>query len=98
MKKNHLKKKVWVVTEIAYVLDAPLHVSPSIEDQIVYQKHLDDSIIAACIMLASMSPGLQKQHEAMIAYDIVAHLKVLFHEQARSKRFEVSKMLFRSRM
>ena len=34
----------------------------------------------------------------MIAYDIVAHLKELFHEQARSERFEVSKMLFCSRM
>ena len=49
-------------------------------------------------MLESMSPGLQKQHEAMTAYDIVAHLKELFHEQARSKRFKVSKMIFRSRM
>ena len=88
--------------KIAYVLDTPLPVSPSvdasIEDQIAYQKHLDDSIIAACIMLASMSLGLQKQHEAMTAYDIVAHLKELFHEQVRSERFEVSKMLFRSRM
>ena len=34
----------------------------------------------------------------MTAYDIVAHLKELFHEQARSGRFEVSKILFRSRM
>ena len=88
--------------KIAYVLDAPLLVSPSVDasvgDQIAYQKHLDDSIIAAYIMLASMSPRLQKQHEAMTAYDIVAHLKELFHEQARSERFEVSKMLFRSRM
>ena len=49
-------------------------------------------------MLASMSPRLQKQHEAMTTYDIVAHLKELFHEQARSKRLEVSKMLFHSRM
>ena len=88
--------------KIAYVLDSTLLVSPSIDasvgDQITYQKHLDDSIIAACIMLASMSSGLQKQHEAMTTYDIVAHLKELFHEQARSERFEVSKMLFRSRM
>ena len=45
-----------------------------------------------------MSPGLQKQHEAMTAYDIVAHLKELFHEQVRSGRYEVSKMLFCSRM
>ena len=88
--------------KIAYVLDAPLLVSPYVDvyvrDHITYQKHLDDSIITACIMLASMSPGLQKQHEAMITYDIVTHLKELFHEQARSERFEVSKMIFRSRM
>ena len=90
------------VEKIAYFLDAPLLVSPSVDasigDQITYQKHLDDSIIAACIMVASISPGLQKQHVAMTTYDIVAHLKELFHEQARSERFEVSKMLFRSRM
>ena len=84
--------------KIAYVLDAPLPVSPYVGDQIAYQKHIDDSIIAACVMLASMSPGLQKQHEAMTTYDIAAHLKELFHEQARSERFEVSKMLFRSKM
>ena len=88
--------------KITYVLDTPLPVSPSVDasvgDQIAYQKHLNDSIIAACIMLASMSPGLQKQHEDMTAYDIVGHLKELFHEQARSERFEVSKMLFRSKM
>ena len=88
--------------KIAYVFDAPLLVFSSVDasvgDQIAYQKHLDDSIIAACIMLASMSPGPQKQHEAMTAYEIVAHLKELFHEQARSERFEVSKLLFLSRM
>ena len=73
--------------KIAYVLVAPLPVSPYVGDQIAYQKHMDDSIIAACIMLASMPSGLQKQHEAMTAYNIVAHLKELFHEQARSERF-----------
>ena len=34
----------------------------------------------------------------MTTYDIVAHLKELFHEQARSERFEVSKMIFNLRM
>ena len=48
----------------------------------------------ACIDVS----GLQKQHEAITAYDIVAHLQELFHEQARSERFEVSKNLFLSRM
>ena len=34
----------------------------------------------------------------MTTYDIAVHLKELFHEQSKSERFEVSKMLFRSRM
>ena len=59
--------------KIAYVLDAPLlessFIDASVEDQIAYQKHLDDSMIATCIMLALMSPKLQKQHEAMTTYD-----------------------------
>ena len=55
-------KIVLKAEKIAYVLDAPLLVSPYVDvyvrDHIAYQKHLDDSIIAACIMLASMSLGL----------------------------------------
>ena len=60
---------------IAYVLDGRLPnslvVDASDEDQKAYQKHLDDNVIAACILLASMSPELQKQHEAMTAHAIV---------------------------
>ena len=48
------------VERIAYVLDVPLpessSVDASVEDQIAYQKPLDDNMIVACIMLASMSP------------------------------------------
>ena len=87
---------------IAYVLDGPLPESPIVDSydeyHNAYQKHLDDNVIATCIILASMSPELQKQHEAMIAHAIIVHLKELFHEQARSERFEVSKLLFFSKM
>ena len=87
---------------IAYVLNGPLPkslvVDASNEDQNAYQKHLYDNVITTCIMLASMSPKLQKQHEAMIAHAIVVHLKELFHEQVRSERFKVSKLLSRSEM
>ena len=34
----------------------------------------------------------------MSAHAIVIHLKDLFHEQERSERFEVSKLLFRSKI
>ena len=47
---------------IVYVLDGPLLESPVVdrsdEDQNAYHKHLDDNVIATCIMLASMSPKL----------------------------------------
>ena len=34
----------------------------------------------------------------MTTHNIVVHLKELFYEQARSKRFEISKLLFLSKM
>ena len=64
----------------------------------MYQKHVDDSEIASCIMLASMTIELQMQHETMEAYDIVIHLKKLFDKNARSERFEISKLLFSTKM
>ena len=51
-----------------------------------------------CIMLASMSHELQKYHEAMDSNTVVFHMRELFYEHARSERFEVFKMLFRSKM
>ena len=50
------------VERITYVLDGSLPESPAIdafdEDHKAYQKHLDNSVIATCIMLTSMSPEL----------------------------------------
>ena len=63
-----------------------------------YQKHADDMDVACCIMLASMSPELQKQHEHMDAPTILLHLKELFEELSRTERYERSKALFRCRM
>ncbi|KAJ8754887.1 hypothetical protein K2173_015399 [Erythroxylum novogranatense] len=88
--------------ELGYVLDVPLPdplaVDASDEDQKSYRKHLKDSDMATCIMLASMSPELQKQHESMDANTIVFHLRELFDEQARSERFETSRLLFTTKM
>ena len=49
-------------------------------------------------MLATMSPELQKQHEEMVAYDMIEHLKELYQEQARQERYDISKALFQCRM
>ena len=87
--------------KIAYVLNRPLPQSPpadaSDSDQSAYQKHKDDSEIASCIMLASMSIELQIQHKTMEAYDIVIHLRKIFDKHARSERIEISKLLLAPR-
>ncbi|KAJ8771297.1 hypothetical protein K2173_026474 [Erythroxylum novogranatense] len=88
--------------ELGYVLDVPLPDPPAIdasdEDQKAYRKHLKDSDMATCIMLASMSPELQKQYESMDANTIVFHLREMFDEQARSERFDTSRLLFTTKM
>ncbi|XP_074585271.1 RNA polymerase II C-terminal domain phosphatase-like 2 isoform X1 [Curcuma longa] len=90
------------IEKIAYVLDEPL--SPrllddaTLDQMLAYQKHTTDSELASCIMLASMSPELQKQHEYMDAYTIIYHLRELFDKQAKSERFEITKLLFHSKM
>ena len=49
-------------------------------------------------MLASMTIEFQMQYETMEAYDIAIHLRELFDKHARSKRFEISKLLFSTKM
>ncbi|KAL2492022.1 Uncharacterized protein Adt_27650 [Abeliophyllum distichum] len=61
-------------------------------------KHSDDENTATCVMLAAMSPELQKQHEGMDAYTIIFHLKELYDEQSRTERYETSKKLYRCMM
>ena len=63
-----------------------------------YARWRDDSEKAVCIMLASMSPQLQEQHEKMDAKSIILHLEELYKQNARNERYEVSKKLFRTRM
>ena len=52
----------------------------------------------SCLMLATMNSELQKQHEAMDAFDMIEHLKLLFQGQARQERFETSRSLFYCKM
>ena len=49
-------------------------------------------------MLATMNSELQKQHENMATFDMIEHLKMLYQEQERHERFEVSKALFQSKL
>ena len=84
--------------KIGYVLDAPLPPAPADDapelDRAAHRKHREDIDTAQCIMLASMSPELQKQHVSMEPHTIIFHLKDLFGELARTERYETSRALF----
>ena len=63
-----------------------------------YNRYKDAEDMATCLMLASMSPDLQKQHEHMNAQEILMHLQELFGAQSRYERFQTSKELFQCKM
>ena len=69
--------------KIAYVLDIvlPTLKEGASEDEIArYVKCIDDSTLAQCYMLGSMTPELQRQHEKMDARSILLHVHKLFEE------------------
>ena len=59
---------------------------------------MEDLDLATYVMLASMAPDLQKQHEAMNAHDVNLNLRELFAKKNCIERFHVSKKLFHSKM
>jgi len=85
-----------------YVLDEPIPEAPpagaSAAIKNAHTRHVNDSVEVSCIMLATMTPELQKQHEGMTAFDMIEHLKTIYEEQARHERFDVSKALFSTKL
>ncbi|KAI5437995.1 hypothetical protein KIW84_023937 [Lathyrus oleraceus] len=77
--------------------EEPLNSAPKAERD-AYKKHVDDANETACLMLATMNSELQKQHENMAVFDMIEHLNMLYQEQARHERFEVSKALFQGKL
>ncbi|KAK8995295.1 hypothetical protein V6N11_069734 [Hibiscus sabdariffa] len=63
-----------------------------------FKKHMDDMLDVGCLMLATMTPELQKQHENMVAYEMIQNLKEIYEGQARQERYETSKALFQCKM
>ncbi|XP_017614133.1 uncharacterized protein LOC108459297 [Gossypium arboreum] len=70
-----------------YVIEQQLPIKPSGNalgaDRDAHKNRLDDMVDVGCLMLATMNPELQKQHEDMVAYDMIKHLKELYQGQAR---------------
>ncbi|XP_017972514.1 PREDICTED: uncharacterized protein LOC108661136 [Theobroma cacao] len=86
----------------AYVLDGPILEVPgndaTNEEKEAYRVYMDDLDQATCVMLASMAPDLQKQHEAMNVLDIILNLREMFDKESHKERFDISRELFRCKM
>ena len=79
-----------------YVLDNDLPIlseNPTEAEVSTYEKHDEESIKVACLMLATMSSELKKCFENVGAFDINVQLMEMFQEQARQERFEIVKSL-----
>jgi hypothetical protein len=59
-----------------------------------YEKHCNDSLDVSCLMLATMSPDLQKQYEHADAHSMIEGLCRMFENQASTERYNISKSLF----
>ncbi|KAK9020276.1 hypothetical protein V6N11_054766 [Hibiscus sabdariffa] len=46
---------------------------------------MDDMVDVGCLMLATMDSELQKQHENMVAYEMIQNLKEIYEGQARQE-------------
>ncbi|XP_017621194.1 uncharacterized protein LOC108465370 [Gossypium arboreum] len=67
-------------------------------DNVAYKKHFDHMLDIGCLMLATITPKLQKQYEDMIAYDMIQQLKELYKGKTRQERYETFKALFQCKM
>ncbi|KAK8696648.1 hypothetical protein V6N13_001780 [Hibiscus sabdariffa] len=84
------------VTEEAVPNDPGPNASRADKDKL--KKHMDDMLDVGCLMLATMTPELQKQHEDMVAYEMIQNLKEIYEGQVRQERYETSKALFQCKM
>ena len=85
---------ILIAAQKSYVLEAPLGARPAADatDDVknVWQSKADDYSIVQCAMLYGLEPGLQRRFEHHGAYEMFQELKLIFQENARIERYEVS--------
>ncbi|KAK8658528.1 hypothetical protein V6N13_036731 [Hibiscus sabdariffa] len=85
-----------------HVIEEPVPKDPGAnaptDDKDKFKKYMDDMVDVGCLMLATMTPQLQKQHEDMVSYEMVQNLKEIYEGQACQERYETSKALFQCKM
>ena len=80
---------------ISYIIDTPslepLGDDASEKEKTIYRMWQNDSLTVKCIILASMSNELQRQHEDVNVFSILFNLKELYEKQSRTAQYEISK-------
>jgi hypothetical protein len=76
------EKTEYVLSEL-YPEDLPA--SSSVVDRRAHEKQCDDALNVSCLMLATMSPNLQKQYQHVDAYTMIWGLCGMFENQARDE-------------
>lgn len=91
--------------KIEYALDSAAPVRPiehkepdEFDKDNAKVKHLDDAYNAQCIMLASMTMELKRQHEHLMPFEMLSHLKGLFENVSMSAEYDILRELFKQHM
>ena len=64
----------------------------------IWQSKADDYSIVQCAMLYGLESGLQRHFEHHGAYEMFQELKLIFQENARIERYEVSNKFYNCKM
>ncbi|KAK8584056.1 hypothetical protein V6N12_068306 [Hibiscus sabdariffa] len=89
------ERKEYVIEELV-PNDPSANASRADKDK--FKKHMDDMVDVGCLMLATMTPELQKQHKDMVAYEMIKNLKEIYEGQSHQEKYETSKALFQCKM
>jgi hypothetical protein len=85
------EKIEYVLTE-SYPNDLPTGSTAVVHN--AHEKRCDDALNVSCLILATISPDLQKYYEHVDAYTMIQGLRGIFENQARAEKYNISKALF----
>ena len=98
----HNLRIILIVAQKNYVLEVPLGArlaaGATLDVVNVCQSKDDDYSIVQCAMLYSLEPGLQRCFERHGAYEMFQELELIFQENARIERYEVSNKFYSRKM
>ena len=85
-----------------YVLDRELKVvneaTATPEELAEFIAHEKDATKVSCIMMATMTPELQKSYEDFYPYEMHLDLMERYHQSARQERYEIISSMITARM